>query len=212
MHKVYENDDAMMYLKKRYCHCCGNILTTRNTERIVRKGDPDHFEYCSIGTTYHPYGDILVVGKEYFCQNCKKAFSCGEQGNVIKAQKAHKRRIVSEEEIAAVKAEKASKHLKVIRKLRWTLLIPLIGWLVCLGYISTNSSLNNRMGQHDGKLITGISVAVLLFVALVASIILDSIEATVPADFMQICRNVLMPAVAFWAFNMPMLAYVNKRF
>ena len=46
MHKVYENDDLMMYFKKRYCHCCGKVLQRKRTERVVRKGDPDHKAYC----------------------------------------------------------------------------------------------------------------------------------------------------------------------
>ena len=37
-------------------------MRRKRTERIVRKGDPDHREYCMIGTHYKPYGDILVVG------------------------------------------------------------------------------------------------------------------------------------------------------
>ena len=73
MHKVYENDDLMMYFKKRYCHCCGKVLQRKRTERVVRKGDPDHRAYCTIGRSYKPYGDILVIGKEYFCSSCNKS-------------------------------------------------------------------------------------------------------------------------------------------
>lgn len=42
MHKIYENDDLMMYFKKRYCPCCGKVLQIEKKERIVKKGDPDH--------------------------------------------------------------------------------------------------------------------------------------------------------------------------
>ena len=86
MHKVYENDDLMMYFKKRYCHCCGKVLQIKRCERVVKKGDPDHAQYCHIGTTYKPHGDILVIGKEYYCTSCNKNFSCDEQGRVIDAQ------------------------------------------------------------------------------------------------------------------------------
>ncbi len=99
MHKVYECDDLMMYFKKRFCHCCARALQRKSKERIVRKDDPDHKAYCAIGTHYKPYGDILVVGKEYYCPICNKSFSCEEQAKVTKAQKHYKRKIVSNEEI-----------------------------------------------------------------------------------------------------------------
>ena len=36
MHKNYENDDLMMYFKKRNCHCCGNILSKQNIQRLLK--------------------------------------------------------------------------------------------------------------------------------------------------------------------------------
>ena len=36
MHKIYENDDLMMYFKKRYCYYCGEVLKTHKTERIIK--------------------------------------------------------------------------------------------------------------------------------------------------------------------------------
>ena len=109
MHKVYENDDVMMYFKKRYCHCCGKVLQTRKTERVVKKGDPKHSKYCYIGTKYKPHGDILVVGKEYYCPSCGKSFSCEEQEAVIIAQQFYKRKIVAPEEIENAKSRKIQK-------------------------------------------------------------------------------------------------------
>jgi len=105
MHKIYENDDLMMYVKKRYCHCCGNELQIKQTERIVRKGDPDHKAYCSIGTSYKPHGDILVIGRGYYCPLCNKEFSCDEQGKVIEAQNRYKTKVVTREEIDNVEID-----------------------------------------------------------------------------------------------------------
>ncbi len=103
MHRIYENNDVMMYFKKRYCHCCGKVLSRKRTEKIVRKGDPDYRLYYNIGHSFKPYGDILVIGKEYFCSLCNKSFSCDEQREIIKAQKYYHRHVVTKEEISMLK-------------------------------------------------------------------------------------------------------------
>ena len=100
MHKIYENDDIAMYFKKRYCSYCGNRLDRKRTERVVTKDDPDHKTYCSIGVSYKPHKDILVIGRSYCCSICQRTFTCDEQRDVIHAQKALGKKIVSEQEIA----------------------------------------------------------------------------------------------------------------
>ena len=140
MQTIYENNDLMMYFKKRYCHCCGKVLQIKNSERIVRRGDPDHSSYCNIGTHYKPHGDILVVGKEYHCPSCDKTFSCDEQGRVIDAQKYYQKKILTDEEISNTHKHELMVSLQNIKKLRWTLLIPVIGALICMGTISSDYS------------------------------------------------------------------------
>lgn len=102
MHKIYENDDLMMYVKKRYCRCCGGVLKRQKTERIVRKGDPEHHAYCTIGRGYKPHSDILVIGMQYYCEKCKLEFSCQEQAYIIKAQKELNRKLVSSDEVRSI--------------------------------------------------------------------------------------------------------------
>ena len=135
----------MVYFKKRYCRYCGNVLQRKRTERIVREGDADHEEYCSIGRSYHFYGDILVIGKEYYCPHCDKHFSCEEQAKVIEAQIQCIRKIVSPEEIEIARQNAVVKAKQNIYKSRWLLLIPFIGGIICIllatagdrGYLDT---------------------------------------------------------------------------
>lgn len=107
MHKIYENNDLMMYARKRYCHYCGRPLSHRRCERIVRKSDPDHRKYCSsfgvrpfvfVGK-YRLHGDLRVIGTEYYCEHCDKSFSCDEQGEIKNAQNYFVRHVVSKEEV-----------------------------------------------------------------------------------------------------------------
>lgn len=201
MHKVYENDDVAMYFKKRYCYCCGNTLDRKRTERVVTKNDPDYKSYCSIGITYKPHGDILVVGRSYYCPNCQRTFTCDEQSDVINAQKAYGRKIVSEQEIATTR-ERRAKSLREKRiRLKWWLLIPVIGGIVCLYLLYSDKS------HFEFK---GISakvplLCIIVFVAVAALMRLISylIMLYHQSLFLEQYQNILALIVALLSFNVP---------
>ena len=175
MHKVYENDDLMMYFKKRYCHCCGKVLQRKRTERVVRKGDPDHRAYCTIGRSYKPYGDILVIGKEYFCSSCNKSFSCDDQGKVIEAQKHYQRNIVTEEEITNVKNQNLMIANDRILKIRWLLLFPVIGGIICTFKIF-NGCLREKTNNKDLHKLILSALLVFIGVAIVIKLVLSTVN------------------------------------
>ena len=207
MHKVYENDDLMMYFKKRYCHCCGKVLQRKRTERVVRKGDPDHRAYCTIGRSYKPYGDILVIGKEYFCSSCNKSFSCDEQGKVIEAQKHYKRHIVTDEEIANVKNQKLIIVNDRILKMRWLLLFPVIGGIICTFKIF-NGCLREKTNNKDlHKLILS---ALLVFIGV--AIVIKLVLSTVNNEMLNKYQTLFMLIPSLLSFNMPILWYINHTF
>ena len=207
MHKVYENDDLMMYFKKRYCHCCGKVLQRKKTERVVRKGDPDHRAYCTIGRSYKPYGDILVIGKEYFCSSCNKSFSCDEQGKVIEAQKHYKRHIVTDEEIANVKNQKLIIVNDRILKMRWLLLFPVIGGIICTFKIF-NGCLREKTNNKDlHKLILS---ALLVFIGV--AIVIKLVLSTVNNEMLNKYQTLFMLIPSLLSFNMPILWYINHTF
>ena len=207
MHKVYENDDLMMYFKKRYCHCCGKVLQKKRTERIVYKGDPDHREYCSIGTSYNPHGDILVIGKEYFCSSCNKSFSCDDQGKIIEAQKHYKRHIVTDEEIANVKNQKLITVNYSILKMRWLLLFPVIGGIICTFKIF-NGCLREKTNNKDlNKLILS---ALLVFIGV--AIVIKLVLSTVNNEMLNKYQTLFMLIPSLLSFNMPILWYINHTF
>ena len=208
MHKVYENDDLMMFFKKRYCHCCGEILQIKKSERIVRKGDPDHKLYCTIGTNYKPYGDILVIGKEYYCPSCNKTFSCDEQGKVIEAQRYYQKKIVTDEEISQTYKSEILVSLKNILKLRWTLLIPIVGSLICMFYIF-NGKLSEKTESKDGSKLLLSSTLVFIGVALAVKIVLSMFSNV---DFINNYKTIFMLIPSLLAFNIPTLLYINRKF
>ena len=207
MHKVYENDDLMMYFKKRYCHCCGKVLQKKRTERIVRKGDPDHKVYCHIGTTYKPYGDILVIGKEYFCLSCNKSFSCDDQGKVIEAQKHYQRNVVTEEEITNVK----NQHLMIandrIFKIRWILLIPIIGFFIC-NFVIFNGYLSEKTKSKDLYKLTLSSVLFFIGVALIIKLVIQVSNIDINVNY----KTLIMLIPSLVSFNLPTLWYINHTF
>lgn len=208
MHKIYENDDLMMYLKKRYCHCCGGILKSKKNERIVRKGDPDHNAYCTVGTNYKPYGDILVIGKEYYCPSCDKTFSCEEQGEVIEAQNFYQKKIVTEEEISEAHKNEMFISRQNIVKLRWTLLIPVVGSLICTFYIF-NGKLREITGNREGSILLLSSILAFIGVALAAKLVLSMFNNI---DFINNYITLFMLIPSLLSVNIPTLLYINHKF
>ena len=208
MHKIYENDDLMMFLKKRYCHCCGSILKSKKNERIVRKGDPDHNAYCTVGTNYKPYGDILVIGKEYYCPSCDKTFSCEEQGEVIEAQNFYQKKIVTEEEISEARKNEMFISRQNIVKLRWTLLIPVVGSLICTFYIF-NGKLSEITGNREGSKLLLSSILAFIGVALAAKLVLSMFNNI---DFINNYITLFMLIPSLLSVNIPTLLYINHKF
>ena len=207
MHKVYENDDLMMYFKKRYCHCCGKVLKRKRTEKIVHKGDPDHKIYCHIGTTYKPYGDILVIGKEYFCSSCNKSFSCDEQGKVDEAQKYYKRHIVTKEEITNAKNQNLIIANDRILKMRWILLIPILGSLIC-SFEIYNSYLREKTKSKDLHKLTISSVLFFIGVALIIKLVIQFSNIDITENY----KTLIMLIPSLVSFNLPTLWYINHTF
>lgn len=208
MHKVYENDDLMMYFKKRYCHCCGGELQKKRCERIVRKGDPDHKTYCSIGTNYKPYGDILVVGKEYYCPSCNKTFSCDKQGKVIEAQKYYQKKVVTDEEISNTYKNELMISEQNIKKLRCLLLIPIIGHFICTYYIF-NGKLSAKTTKGDLHKLTISALLVFIGVALIAKVVLSMFNNI---DFIRNYQSIFMLIPSLVSFNIPLFKYINNNF
>lgn len=206
MHKIYENNDLMMYFKKRYCHCCGGVLSTKRSERIVREGDSDHDEYCSIGTHYHFYGDILVIGKDYYCPCCDKSFSCDEQGDIIVAQKYYKRNIVTDEEIVNAYNKRAEIKCENILKMRWLLLIPLVGWVICF-YKINDTYLRKKRGD-DAYIAFFSSIFALIGVGLLMKAIIPIINV----EFISKNSYYFSLITSLFASNIVMLCYINRVF
>jgi len=208
MHKVYENDDLMMFFKKRYCHYCGEVLKNRKSERVVRKGDPDHKVYCTIGTKYKPYGDILVIGKEYYCPSCDKTFSCDEQSKVIESQRYYRKKIVTDAEISQAYKNEMLISLQNIFKLRWTLLIPVVGSLICTFYIF-NGKLGEKTESKDGSKLLLSSTLFFIGVALAVKLVLSMFNNI---DFVNTYTTIFMLIPSLLSFNIPTLWYINNKF
>lgn len=208
MHKIYENDDLMMYVRKRYCCRCGGVLNRKKTERIVKKGDPDHGAYCSIGGSSHHYGDILVIGREYYCPCCRRAFSCDKQGNVMDAQKYYQRKIVSEEEIALVEKILLRKEVRQILRCRWLLLLPGLGSLICL-FMITNTRLSQLTRENDPNKLLTAWLLVFFCVGMILKIVLGYFE---DVEFIRTYRSMIMLVSALLSVNIPTLWYINRTF
>ena len=183
-------------------------FTEQKSERIVRKGDPDHKLYCTVGTNYKPYGDILVIGKEYYCPSCNKTFSCDEQGKVIEAQRYYQKKIVTDEEISQTYKSQILVSRNNILKLRWSLLIPIVGSLICMFYIF-NGKLSEKTEIKDGSKLLLSSILVFIGVALSVKIVLSVFYNI---NFINNYKTIFMLIPSLLSFNFPTLWYINHKF
>ena len=198
----------MMYVRKRYCRCCGGVLAHKRTERIVRKGDPDHFSYCTVGTSYKPHGDILVIGTEYYCPTCQLAFSCDKQGEVMEAQKYYQRNVVSEDELAKVREDQMYRALSNLLSARWLLLLPVIGSVIC-SFMIFNTQLSQRTRKKDGPKLIVASMMMFGAVTTVATLILGIFSNV---GFMEAYGFDIALILALLSVNIPTLWYINHTF
>ena len=206
LQKAYENNDLMMYLKKRYCHCCGGVLKHKKTERIVKKGDSDYIEYRR--SLSFPKSDILVIGKEYYCSSCDKTFSCAKQGEVIEAQKYYQRKIVTDEEIRQTYKNQMLIAQQNILKLRWTLLIPGVGSAICIPYI-ISGKLSAKVDDKDMYKMFYLPFLTFLAVGLIAKFVLSMFN---DVDLINNYRGLFILIPSLLAANIPTLWYINRIF
>lgn len=208
MHKVYENDDLAMFFKKRYCRYCGEVLSLKKTERVVKKGDPDHSEYCCIGTHYHFYGDILVIGKEYYCVKCEKSFSCEKQHEVVEAQKFYKKKIVTDEEIENAYNYNFMREQRNLLKGRWFLLIPYFGGWICI-FLIFNTKLKIKTKRYDGLKLIILGCIALLIGGLIAKLLLHLFNGILDLNNLS---SLITFIFAMYFYNFPILWYINHKF
>ena len=207
MHKVYENNDLMMYFGQRYCHCCGGVLERKRTERVVHLEDPEHFSYCTIGRGYHPHGDILVIGREYWCPFCNKAFSCDEQVSIKRTQKLYRKKIVTKEEIDNSHDQCLENAKKRMLKFRWLMLLPAIGGIIC--HILICNSILSEISDHKENKVFGLSVLALVGAAMVVKAIF-SIFGSI--ELINQYETISTLFLSLFAYNLPVLCYINHRF
>ena len=149
----------------------------------------------------------MVIGKEYYCPSCDKVFSCDEQGKVIEAQKYYQKKIVTDEEISQTYKREMSVSLKTILKLRWTLLIPIIGSLICKFYIF-NGKLSEKTKSKDGNKLLLSSILVFTGVALAVKI---GITMFNNVDFINNYKTIFMLVPSLLSYNIPTLWYINHK-
>ena len=203
MRKAYENNDLMMYVCKRYCCRCGGVLKRKKSERIVKKGDPEHTkEYWTIND------DILVIGREYYCPSCRRAYSCDTQGKVMEAQKYYQRNIVSEGEIALAEKILLRKEVRQILRCRWLLLLPGLGSLICL-FMITSTRLYQLSRNINPNNLIWIWPLVFSCVGMILKIVLGYFE---DVEFIRAYQTLIIVVSGLYAVNIPTLWYINRTF
>ena len=95
-HTTYDFEAGFLF-RKCYCVKCGTKLIRKKTEKVVKRGDPEHRKYNGTNQRY-PF-DILVKSFVWLCPNCGQETTYDEQMRYVKIQKKLKVKILDEQTI-----------------------------------------------------------------------------------------------------------------
>ena len=127
---------------------------------------------------------------------------------VIEAQRYYQKKIVTDEEISQSYKSEMLVLLKNILKLRWALLIPVVGSLICMFYIF-NGNLSEKTESKDGSKLLLSSVLVFIGVALAVKLVISTFNHMA---FVNNYKTIFMLIPSLLSFNIPVLWYINHKF
>ena len=114
---------------------------------------------------------------------------------------------IEDEAIANLIKKQTMEATSEILKMRWLLLIPVIGSIICLIKIF-GGYLKDHTEDMDLRNVLWASVLIFLGVALATKLILPEFDPNLIYEY----RMILVFVPASFLFNVPTLFYINKRF
>lgn len=198
---------AGMIFRKMYCCKCGAKLNKRKISEVRQKGDPG-YQNQLLGHATIGMDSVEVASYVYQCPRCSNIVTYEEQLKISKTQKHRGQMVLSEEESTQIQNDPMTSSLRTLRKLRWVLLLPLIGSMICIGYIFAGR-LSRITDANDVRKVMFASVLILTGVALVTKIVLSFFG---DIDFLHQYQSVIMLVPSIFAFNIPTLWYINHKF
>jgi predicted RNA-binding Zn-ribbon protein involved in translation (DUF1610 family) len=198
---------AGMIFRKMYCCKCGAKLNKRKTSEVRHKGEPGYKDYI-LGHATIGMDTVEVASYVYQCPNCGNTVTYEEQLAISKAQKHHGHMVLPETESTPIENDSMASSLRTLRKLRWVMLLPLVGSLICICYVFAGR-LSRIADGDDGRKVVFASILVLTGVALAVKLVLGFFGNI---DFLKQYQSVIMLVSSMFAFNVPTLWYINHKF
>ena len=200
--------------RKHYCPHCGNELKKQKEVSVLHKGD-EGFRKNHLGTGYNPSIDTNEITTYSFsCIQCNEQFSDDDLSKIRKMQRAEKSKILkayaspSEEDVCLAHESRLALAIHQIKKLKWLLLFPVIGWLICIIVMYSNE-LSEKIDTKETICLMLSPVAAFVAVAGFFKFILSACtDLGVPVD----CQGLIMWIPALFAANLPILWYINHKF
>ncbi len=229
---VHYRLNSQRWFKTFYCPICGEKLVVAKNARDVPEWEYRQ-EYRFRGIEPYIFGATEIV-ETFYCPKCHYRNSIDNQLFIRKKQKELNKIIfdeddwnsisyttqgekiepkkdegtgASEEELAKANRVKMMVETDNILKMRWLLLIPVLGAVICMIKIF-NGCLEKYTGIGDLRNIVFASILTFMGVA----VPLKSILSMSNVDFLYDYRTIIMFLIASFAFNIPMLIYINKTF
>lgn len=100
-----------------------------------------------------------------------------------------------------------TKAKKIIHLLKFTLIFPIVGWLVCYRYIF-KSKLNTITQYHDDYILPLASIATPILFGFIFAPFFSSPPNT---EFLELCKNIF-DFIFTYLHSFTMLVYINRRF
>lgn len=207
----------IFYHAKKHCRCCGKELEKRRVQEPLKGryvnifGAQFYLVHTRVGWTFYDDDDAYIYVDEYYCKNCDKAFSFKETYLITTFQKKLNKTVIPEDEFLLFKEKHIEKLTQSIKKLKWLSFIPCLGGII-LSWKTFMYPLSEKSKSRDSYNI-GIASLVSMIVFLLISKILFNfilVDAVSP-NIAYALKNILPWFVSLWAFNIPVLWYINHK-
>lgn len=200
--------DFRILFRKFYCPICGQKLkVVMEVNKLTDKQKERYYQEL------YPYGvpiniDVGKAKQMFKCNYCNYYNTTDNQLLINKKQKHLKKKIITEEEIGTVKLEKLCIEKKTILNLRWLLLLPVIGGIICT-FVILFSSLLKMYGRQSRHILVWSPIVISLIVLVILRAVLSMFN---DVDFIINYRNWIMLIPSLLSYNIPVLIYINRNF
>ena len=202
--------DLRILFKKFYCPECGERLKVVKKRTLLTETEKKDFYKRMFPHGIPFYLDVVRQTQMFRCPRCNYYNTTDNQLLIYKKQKQLNMKIVTvtDEEIRQTYKNQMLIAQQNILKLRWTLLIPVVGSFICT-FCITNGKLSEMLDEREFNKIILWPLFIFLAVYLISGFVLSRFN---DIELINNYFDVFVLIPSSLSANIPILRYINRTF